>query len=324
MLEKVAIPGTDLRVSQLCYGTNMLGWMLDQDKSNAVLDRFASLGGNFLDTARQYGDWVPNVPKGASERAIGAWLKGKKRSDFVIATKGGHFDLRAGDMRNRVTPEDIRQDMEESLSHLDIPTIDLYWLHWDNPEAPVGPLIDTLIAAQKAGKIRYFGASNWQPDRIRAAQAYAKSVGNAGFVAIEPLWGLAVPNEEAAAKAGYFYHYEGRYEELHAAGMPVIPFSSQSRGFFSKVAAGGEAALSDDLKAFYVNDTNKARLAAVEKVAKRHGVSINEVVLAYLLNQPLLTIPIIGARTPEQIADSVKAVSLKLSTEELAELTVRA
>ena len=75
MLSKVTLNNTDLSVSQLCYGTNMLGWMLDQEKSNAILDRFAELGGNFIDTARSYGDWAPDAPKGSSERAIGAWLK---------------------------------------------------------------------------------------------------------------------------------------------------------------------------------------------------------------------------------------------------------
>ncbi|OYZ45036.1 MAG: aldo/keto reductase, partial [Novosphingobium sp. 16-62-11] len=129
MLTKVALNNTDLTVSRLCYGTNMLGWMLDQGRSNAILDTFADLGGNFIDTARSYGDWSPDAPLGASERAIGAWLKTRSRDDFVIATKGGFFDMRAGDYRNRVTPEDIATDIAQSLDHLGIDTIDLYFLH---------------------------------------------------------------------------------------------------------------------------------------------------------------------------------------------------
>lgn len=324
MLSKVKLNNTDLQVSQLCYGTNMLGWMLDQDKSNAILDRFVELGGNFIDSARSYGDWDPSAPVGSSERAIGAWLKGRSRDGIVIATKGGHFDMRVGDYRNRVTPEDITKDLTESLEHLQIDTIDLYWVHMDNPEAPVGPIIDMLIGHQKAGRIRYFGASNWTPERIKAAQDYAKSVGHAGFVAVEPFWGLAKPNVEAAAAQGYNYHYEGLYEELHASGLPMIPYSGQSRGFFTKVDAAGEDALRDDLKAFYVNDTNRARLKVVQALAKRHGVSINEVVLAYLTSQPHQTIPIIGASSPEQLTESVKAVDLKLTPAELEELRVTA
>lgn len=94
MLSKVALKNTDLNVSQLCYGTNQFGTAINQKAADAILDRFALLGGNFVDTARSYGDWIPDAPKGASERTIGAWLKGKKREDFVIATKGGFFDMR--------------------------------------------------------------------------------------------------------------------------------------------------------------------------------------------------------------------------------------
>lgn len=323
MLTKVTLQNTNLQVSPLCYGTNMLGTMLNQEQSNAQLDAFAALGGNFIDTARSYGDWIPDAPLGASERAIGTWLKGKTRADFVIATKGGFFDLRKGDWRNRVTPEDIEADLTASLAHLQLDTIDLYWLHTDNPEAPVGPIVDYLIAQQKAGRIRYFGASNWTPARIEAAQAHAKSAGHAGFAAVEPFWGLGVPNPEGAAAAGYGFYYPDGLQALHAAGLPMIPYAGQSRGFFSKLAAG-EDTLRDDLKAMYLNDTNRARLRVVQELAAKHKVSINEIVLAYLTSQPLQTIPIIGASNPAQIAESARAVAVKLDAAERAALEVKA
>jgi aryl-alcohol dehydrogenase-like predicted oxidoreductase len=298
----------------------MLGWMIDQDASNALLDRFVELGGNFIDTARMYGDWVPGGPTGASERAIGAWLKTRRREGVVVATKGGAVDLRAGDGRNRVTPEDIAKDLGESLDHLGIDTIDLYWLHADNPQAPVGPIVDALLAEQAAGRIRYFGASNWAPARIAEANAYAKSKGKQGFVAAQPFWGLAVPNEAKANAQGYVLHYEGRFEELHAAGLPIIPYAGQSGGYFTKLHSGGE--VREDLRERYDNPANAARLKAVQALAERRGVSINEIVLAYLLSQPGQTIPIIGASRPEQLEESVKAASLKLTAEELAQLRV--
>jgi aryl-alcohol dehydrogenase-like predicted oxidoreductase len=320
MLSKVTLNNTDLQVSQLCYGTNMLGWMLDQDASNALLDRFVALGGNFIDTARMYGDWVPDAPAGASERAIGAWLKLRGRENIVVSTKGGAMDMRAGDWRNRVTPEDIAKDLGESLEHLGIATIDLYWLHADNPEAPVGPIIDALLAHQAAGRIRYFGASNWTPARIIEANNYAASKGKQGFVAAEPFWGLALPNLENANAQGYQLHYEGLFEELHASGLPIIPYAGQSGGYFTNVASGGVESVREDVRARYDNPANQGRLAAAKALAEKHGVSINEVVLAYLLNQPYQTIPIIGASRPEQIEESVKAVALKLTPEELSQL----
>jgi aryl-alcohol dehydrogenase-like predicted oxidoreductase len=319
MLSKVTIAHTDLTVSRLCYGTNMLGWQIDQDRSNAILDRFAQLGGNFIDTARSYGDWMPDAPKGASERAIGAWLKGKKREDFVIATKGGLFDLRVGDYRNRANPKDIASDLDESCDHLGVDTIDLYWLHMDNPEAPVSEFIDFLNDAKAAGKIRWFGASNWTDARVLEANAYAKANGKTGFVAVEPFWGLAKPNEQNAAQQGYQYYFEDHGDALKDADLAIIPYCSQSRGYFAMLEKG-EDAVSDDLKGFYDNPVNKARFEAAKTIAQRHGVTVPEVVLAYLLNQPQQVIPIFGGSSPARIEESVRAASLTLSPEELAEL----
>lgn len=320
MLGRTTIAETDLSVSRLCYGTNMLGTAVDQEHSNAILDQFVELGGNFIDTARSYGDWVPTAPAGASERAVGAWLKTRQRDGVVIATKGGQFDLRAGDWRNRVTAEDLAQDLRESLEHLQVDRIDLYWLHADNPEAPVGPIVDTLIGFQDQGLIRYFGASNWSPERIQQANAYARSIGRQGFVAAQPFWGLAVPNVENAQAQGYQLHYEGHFEALHAQGLPMIPYAGQSGGYFAKLAEGGEAALPDMLKSRYDDPRNGPRLAALKRLAQAHEASINEIALAYLLNQPHQTIPIIGATRPEQLQDSVKAADITLSPDELAQL----
>lgn len=321
MLNKVTLANTDLSVSRLCYGTNMLGTAIDQAGANAILDRFAELGGNFIDSARSYGDWIPDAPKGASERAIGAWLKGRKREDFVIATKGGLFDMRVGDYRNRATPEDIRDDLGESLEHLGIKTIDLYWLHMDNPEAPVGPIVDTLIEAKAQGKIRWFGASNWTAARVLEANAYAQAKGSEGFVAVEPFWGLAKPNEANATQQGYVLYFEDHGGALKDSNLAVVPYCSQSRGYFGMLEKG-EDAVADHLKGFYDNPANKARFAAAKTVAERHGVSVSEVALAYLVNQPQQTIPIFGASSPARVTESVKAADLKLSATELAELRV--
>jgi len=317
MLSKVKLNNTDLSVSRLCYGTNMLGWMLDQGKSNAILDTFAGLGGNFIDTARSYGDWIPDAPAGASERAVGAWLKTRNRDEFVIATKGGFFDMRVGDYRNRVTPDDISVDLGQSLDHLGVDRIDLYFLHTDNPESPVEPIIDALITHREAGRIRHFAASNWAADRIRAANAYAASIGKEGFVASETFWGLALPDVAAAAQQGYVHYYEGEYEDLHAAGLPIIAYAAQSGGYFSKLAAGP---VGDQLAARYANPANQRRLAVVQALAQKHGVSINEIVLSYLLSQPNQTIAIFGGSSPEQVIASAKADSLMLTSEELAAL----
>ncbi|MCC2603117.1 aldo/keto reductase [Sphingopyxis yananensis] len=319
MLKKQTLNGTDLNVSNLCYGTNMLGWMLDESASNAILDVFVSYGGNFIDTARSYGDWMPDAPAGASERAVGAWLKTQKREDIVIATKGGFFDMRLGDYRNRVTPEDVAQDLDQSLDHLGVDSIDLYFLHMDNEETPVQPIIDALIEHREAGRIRHFAASNWSAARIQQANAYAASIGKAGFVASETFWGLALPEVNAAVAQGYQHHYEGEYEALHASGLPVIAYAAQCGGYFSKLEKGADA-VGEQLAARYANPANSKRFEAVKTLAVKHGRTVNEVVLAYLINQPNQTIPIFGGSSVSQVEASLKAADLVLTAEELAQL----
>lgn len=319
MLSKLILNNSDLEVSQFCYGTNMLGSALDQGRSNAVLDKFVELGGNFIDSARMYGDWIPDGPTGASERAIGAWLKTRTREGLVISTKGGGMDIRAGDWANRCTPEGVAQDLSESLDHLALDSIDLYWLHADNPEAPVAVIMDALLEHKAEGRIRYFGASNWAAERVKAANDYAQSIGKQGFIASETFWGLAVPDVEAANQQGYVHYYEGEYEDLHSSGLPIVAYGAQSGGYFTKLAKGEEV-VPDALKARYANPANAGRLKVAQQLAEKHGTSINEVALSYLSSQPNQTIPIFGGSSPEQIEESVKAAALKLTREELAQL----
>lgn len=322
MLSKLSLHDSVPAVSRLCLGTNMFGTAVDQGRADALLDSFTSLGGNFIDTARSYGDWIPDAPKGASERAVGTWLKGKRRDDVVIATKGGFFDLKKMDYQKRVTAAHIAQDLAESLEHLQVNKIDLYWLHMDDETQPVAAIIDGLIEQQQAGRIGAFAASNWSPARIADANAYAQTLGHPGFVACQPFWGLAAPNRDVAAMSGYGAYYEDGFQTLHAAGLPMVPYSSQSRGFFSKLAAVGEDGLPEDLKSMYVNDTNRRRFQALQAVAAARGVGLNDAALAYMTSQPLKTVPIIGASNPAQIVESVKATELVLTAAELTQLDV--
>ena len=319
-MKKVRLAHTDLTVSQLCLGTNMFGTAVDPERAEGILAEFVAQGGNFLDTAHSYGDWIPTGPRSASERVLGQWLGKRRREDFVVATKGCEFDYRAGDYALRVTPLHLDQDLHESLDCLGLDRIDLYWLHRDDPSQPVETLVDALIAHQRAGRIRHFGCSNWSPARIEAAQAHARKLGHAGFAACQPMWGLAVPDREAMARMSPGGYYEDGYRKLHEAGLAMIPYSPQSRGFFTKLAAGGRAAMGDDLAALYLHDANQRKLPVIERIAARHRASLNDVVLAYLVCQPWPTIPIVGASRPEQVRESARACELALSAAEVDEL----
>lgn len=319
-MKKIRLAKTDLDVSQLCLGTNQFGTQTNAAQAAEILETFSRLGGNFLDTAHSYGDWIPTAPRAASEQVIGNWLQGKQRSDYVIATKGCEFDYRAGDFALRVTPALLEADLLGSLAALQTDFIDLYWLHRDDASQPVQTIVDALIAQQKAGRIRYFGCSNWSVARIIDAQRYAASIGHAGFVACQPLWGLAAPDRQAMLKYCPGGYYHDGYQALHAAGLTMIPYSSQSRGFFSKVANGGKAALSPDMVELYFSEENLRRLKVVQALAAQHNVAINDIVLAYLTSQAHTTVPIIGCSKPSQLEESVRACALQLSAAELQQL----
>src|SRR5215813_7706907 len=150
------IPQTDLFPSVLALGTVSFGTAVDASTAFHFLDTFFEHGGNFIDTAHVYGAWIPGS-MGLSEQLIGQWLKERNnRAQVIISTKGGHPQLSSMHIP-RLSPEEIRADLEESLRCLQTDTIDLYWLHRDDPTQPVAALLETLQEQVRKGKIRSFG-----------------------------------------------------------------------------------------------------------------------------------------------------------------------
>ena len=321
MLRKIALHKTDLNVSQLCLGTNMFGTAQPADKAKGILDAFFAGGGNFIDTAHSYGDWIANGPNAASERTLGELLKDRARGSFVLATKGGEFDYRKGDWAPRVNPADIQSDLSQSLELLGVDFIDLYWLHRDDASRPVNEIIDALIGHQQAGRIRHFGCSNWTVARIREAQAYASSIGHNGFIASQPMWGLGEPDRNAMLQYAPGGYYKDGYRELHEAGMTMIPYSGQSRGIFSKLAAGVTVeTMAPDIAALYFNEINQRKVAVLKSIAAAHAASVSDIVLAYMTSQLLPTVPIIGCSSVAQLQESMKAAAIVLNADELQRL----
>lgn len=321
MLNQILLPNTSLSVSQLCLGTNQFGTSLARQEATSILDTFFNGGGNFIDTAHSYGDWMPTSERSASERALGSLLRGRDRASFVLATKGCEFDYRAGDFALRVNPDDLEHDLRGSLACLDTDYIDLYWLHRDDPSVAVSELIDALIQHQQAGRIRYFGCSNWSPERIAEAQSYAQSIRHEGFVAAQPMWGLARPDRQAMWTYSPGGYYEDGYQALHESGLTMIPYSGQSRGVFTKLDQQSDgSSLSDDVKALFYNDENLKILANLQSMSKRKDVSINDLVLAYMTSQARLTIPIVGASSSDQLLSTIHSCAVRLSAQECAEL----
>lgn len=189
-MREITLPGTDLRVSQICLGSAEFGLKLDRDGAFSLMDTLVSRGGNFIDTAHCYSDWVPGEV-GRSEKIIGDWIKKRKnRSSVVLATKGG-IDFTLPGTPISLSEAELDKDIEESLANLQTDYIDLYWLHRDERGRPVDEIINTLNKHVWSGRIRYIGCSNWNTDRIHDANAYAFANGLQPFIASQIEWSLA-------------------------------------------------------------------------------------------------------------------------------------
>lgn len=308
-MKRIKIPCVDQEISQLILGTMMYS-PAQYEHSTKMLDTFFEAGGNTLDTAHIYGG-------GNSEKLIGLWMKERgNREEVFLIDKGGHPQ---GGVPNRVSPEYIRQDLDENLTRLDTDYIDLYMLHRDDLNMPVSTIIDYLNEEIDAGRIRAIAASNWTPKRIVEANAYATENRRNGFVAcsnnislavpMEPMWGGCVNVDEAARQ----WHIESQF--------PLMPWSSQARGFFSGAFTPDKRDNGDMVRVYY-NDDNFERLSRAKKLGEKYGFSAIQVSLAYCLNLPFPIFPIVGPANLDEMKSSLGALNLDLSDDEMVWLNL--
>lgn len=315
-MKYIQLPEADLSVSQICLGTVPLGSKLDQDASFALLDTYAENGGNFIDTARVYSAWLPDGAD-TSEKTIGAWISARgNRDEIVLATKGAHPDLKSM-TTPRMSPADIQFDIEASLRCLQTDVIDIYWLHRDDVTTPAGEIIEMMNEHIKQGTIRYVACSNWSVNRIKEANDYAREHSLAGFVANQPMWSIAEPNRENIGDKTIVVADDEDIAFHRQSQMTMIPYTSQAKGFFSKLEE--KRAKESDLKT-YDNPTNHARFQRILELSKKHNVTVSTIVLSYVTSQSFTAVPIIGARTIEQLTDSLQDSDLRLNADEVAYL----
>jgi aryl-alcohol dehydrogenase-like predicted oxidoreductase len=318
-MKNTPLPRTSLSVSSLCLGTAEFGAGVSEDLSFRLLDQFVEAGGNFLDTAAIYADWTP-VGKGSSERLIRKWLTSRgNRDKMVLATKGGHPELKTM-MFPRLKRVNVHADLNDSLRNFGVETIDLYYLHRDNPRQPVEEILEYMEGFVHAGKIRYYACSNWGLERMEEARVAAEENGWRGFVANQPKWSLAQPDmSKTDPSLVAMDEATQRWHETH--GVSAIPYSSQANGFFNKVTE--ETEVSAGQRALYGNEVNARRFEALQSVREATGLSVTQVVLGYLLSQPFPVVPVIGCKTEAHLTDSLSAADVKLEPEQVAALSQR-
>lgn len=312
--------GLDKPVSRLVLGTMILN-RRELQNSFSLLDETFELGCTTLDSAHVYAG-------GDSERVIGQWMKERcNREKVVVISKGAHPN---GD-RNRVTPFDITSDLYDSLARLQTDYIDLYFLHRDDPEFPVGPIVEVLNEHLKVGRIRAFGGSNWRHERIQEANEYAKANGLVPFVASSPNFGLAeqVENPWGPGCVSVSGPKENDAREWYGKNqMPIFAYSSLGRGFFSgRITRENFEELKPSidsacLKA-YCHEQNFKRLDRVQYLAREKNMTVPQIAMAYLMNQPLNVFAIVGAANGAEFKANVDACSFDLSAGEIEWLDLR-
>jgi aryl-alcohol dehydrogenase (NADP+) len=313
-MDYVRLGNTGLKVSRLCLGCMTYGsskwraWVLDEDASMPFFKAAIEAGINFFDTADVYS-------QGESERVTGKALKEyAKRHELVIATKvNGPM---GADPNNRgLSRKHIMDSIDRSLTRLGVDYVDLYQIHRFDPETPIEETLEALHDVVRAGKARYIGASSMYAWQFMKMLATSRAHGWTSFVSMQPQYNLVYREEER--------------EMLPLCanqGIGVIPWSPLARGFL----AGGRAspgegnterARTDEFAPrLYYTRPDHAIVDVVEKIATAKFVTNMQVALAWVLRNPAVTSPIIGASKAHHISEAVEALTVKLTDREAAQL----
>lgn len=305
---------TGLKVSSLCMGTMQFGWSLDESESHKILSATYDAEINFFDTADVYSKWVPGNPGGVAEAYIGNWMKQNKipRDQVVLATKvRGEMGKKPND--EGLSRVHIMNAVEASLRRLQTDYIDLYQAHWTDESTPIEETMRAFDDLVRQGKVRYVGASNYAAWELMQALWVSDKYNLARYDSLQPHYNLINRDEFERELRAVCQTYE----------LAVIPYSPLAGGFLtgkyrrneplpeSKRAEGRKRAMTEK---------NFSLLYEMEAIALLHKASIAQVALAWMLADPVITSPIIGATTLDQLNENLGALNIHLTSEELTTL----
>jgi len=310
-MDYVRLGNSGLKVSRLCLGCMTYGvpergahpWSLSEEESRPFIKRALELGINFFDTANAYSD-------GTSEEFVGRALRDfAKREEVVIATKV-FYQMNQGANARGLSRKSIMTEIEGSLRRLGTDYVDLYQIHrWDK-ETPIEETLAALHDVIKAGKARYIGASSMYAWQFSKALHVAEVNGWTRFVSMQNHYNLLNREEEREMMP-----------LCAAEGVGVIPWSPLARGRLTRAWNSSTNRMETDEfgKTLYL-EADRQVVERVGEVASQRGVPRAQVALAWMLQKPFITAPIVGASKPHHLDDAVAAVSLKLTAEEIAAL----
>jgi len=307
-MEYVRLGSTGLKVSRICLGCMSFGsgfdWMLPEEPSRALVRKALDLNINFFDTADVYS-------AGESEQILGRALKafGVKRDDVVIATKV-YQPMGPGPNQRGLSRKHVMQSIDDSLQRLGVDYVDLYQIHRFDLETPIEEALETLSDLIRAGKVRYIGASTMAAYQFAKLLSRADQLRLARFVTMQNNYSLLYREEEREM-----------IPLCREEGVGLIPYSPIGGGLLAgsrrtKTVRSNSVMARDRFK----RPADEAVIDAVQKVAAQRDVPPAQIAIAWLLGKPGVTAPIVGATKVSHLEDPVKAVGLKLSSDETAAL----
>lgn len=298
-----SLPGVDIPISRLLMGCDN---QRDIRFAAAMFDDFVERGGNAFDTAYEYSGRL-------QEKLLGQWMTDRgMRSQVAVVGKGAHTPY--------CDPENLEKQLLATLEDLQTDYLDVYFMHRDNEQVPVGEFVDVLDRYHRAGAIRAFGGSNWSRERFEAANAYAQRTGKQGFTALSNHFGLAEAYDLPWAGCRHVTD-EASKRWLTSEQIPLFPWASQARGFFAR--ADPDQRSDAELVRCYYSDANFERLRRARLIADERGTTPTAVALAFVLHQPFPTFAIIGPRSTLETHSSFAALSIDLSPADVAWLDLR-
>jgi aryl-alcohol dehydrogenase-like predicted oxidoreductase len=300
-----------LKVSPFCLGTMNFGWVTDEAASFTIMDEAIDAGINFFDSADVYGGpQKPDMEKGygVSEEVIGRWLKqGNRRDKIVLATKL-YQPMGSGPNDRRLSAYHIRRACEASLRRLQTDHIDLYQMHHIDRNTPWEEIWQAMEVLVQQGKVSYFGSSNFAGWQLAVAQGVASARNFMGLISEQSLYNLSARNIELEV-----------IPACRHLGLGLLTWSPQGMGLLSGI-------LKKEIKSQRTVDTKariekfRPQLEAYEKLCKDIGEEPTNVALSWLLHNPVVTAPVIGPRTVEQLKSNLRSLDVKLSNDVLRKL----
>ena len=310
-MHHVKFGSTGLKVSRLCLGTMTFGYQCDEDVSRSIMDASFEAGIDFIDTADVYPLGAPPDLFGRTEEIVGRWLQGR-RDDFILATKC-FFPTGPKPWNNGNSRHNIMRSVEASLRRLGTDYIDLYQVHsWDT-ETPIDETMSALDDLVRSGKVRYLGCSNFLAYQLARAIGRSEVLMTARFDSVQPRYNMLFRENEREL-----------FPLCEEENVAIIPYNPLARGFLSgkhtrgEPTAGGRFTLGYAAGRYqerYWHDRMFDTVDTLRTLAAEAGVSLPTLALQWVLANPVITAPIIGASRPDQLVDVVAAVGTPIDPE---------